>query len=39
MNERLVSSRALYGVVYTTSISSVYFALGAQHNLAKIIRR
>jgi APA family basic amino acid/polyamine antiporter len=28
MNERLVSSRALYGVVYTTSISSVYFALG-----------
>ena len=28
MNERPFSSRALFAVVYTTSVSSVYFALG-----------
>jgi APA family basic amino acid/polyamine antiporter len=28
VNERSISSRALFAVVYTTSISSVYFALG-----------
>ncbi|HWF50261.1 MAG TPA: amino acid permease [Solirubrobacteraceae bacterium] len=28
MNERSISYRALFAVVYTTSISSVYFALG-----------
>ncbi|MEA2196317.1 MAG: basic amino acid/polyamine antiporter, family [Solirubrobacteraceae bacterium] len=28
MNERSISSRALFAVVYTTSVSSVYFALG-----------
>ena len=28
MNERTISYRALFAVVYTTSVSSVYFALG-----------
>jgi len=28
LNDRPFSSRALFAVVYTTSVSSVYFALG-----------
>src|SRR6202011_2155938 len=28
LNERTISYRALFAVVYTTSVSSVYFALG-----------
>ena len=28
MNKRPLNSRALFAVVYTTSVSSVYFALG-----------
>jgi basic amino acid/polyamine antiporter, APA family len=28
MNERQISTRALFAIVYTTSVSSVYFALG-----------
>jgi APA family basic amino acid/polyamine antiporter len=28
LNERTISYRALFAIVYTTSVSSVYFALG-----------